>query len=176
MKSNGKAKIDRDIEFLLLEEIITKAKKGESITREEFHYCIAGLDLEIKDKIDEILCRLTEYQILNPPRVTDTHYLLKRHKYYEVNQKINLLKETIYGVRSMMLKSIDMVLEYPESENINFLLLQKELFDEYCAGFMENLSLYFKENDLDICRNIEERFYLVKDRMLENQLSVVDRK
>lgn len=165
-EKEDKIVINNDSDFLLLEELFTKVQKEGNVTDKEFKASINGFYLDIKDKSDDMVCRIMEYKPLGPPRADDFYYLIKIKEYEETNNTVEILKDSVYNVRNHIIESIGTVLESSSIENIKFLLSQKKLFDEYYDDFLVNLKSYFEKGEMI---SFTQKFYRVKIKMLENQ-------
>lgn len=159
---NNKISINKDSQFCLLEELYNKCRNGEAITDEEFIYCINGFYIDFKEKIDEMACGVSAYKITIPTKINDFEY----SDYDKLKFKVNVLEKFINDINKVILKSIEMILESPKSENIRFLLSQKELFDDYFNIFLNDLEAFCYDEESEKFIN---RFYKVKDKMLEKQ-------
>ena len=140
VKKNSKNQMDQIENFSIL------IHEGVMLNFKQIMMLIDSIYYDVRDKRDEIIERTSVYKKNLVVSMTDSRY----HEAVAINREISQFRLELMKISSLVLMAIDCVLSKTDISSLQFLLSQKEYFDQYCKALENYLSAYFGNEDCDL--------------------------
>jgi len=107
---------------------------------------IDSIYYDVRNKRDEIIERTSIYKKSLGMSITNPRY----REVLTTNREISQFREELMKTSSMVFMAIDYALSKNDISSLQFLLLQKERFNQYCWSLRDYLHAYFEHEECDL--------------------------